>query len=252
MWHARVIPCILGVFWVQIAWPVQAGAMPFAVHSDCQNQFEKTIFSLKAKNHWFKVAPKNNDVETYRTPTEYLGKWFEVDINLVNRVPNLEYSSLASTQYFLFNIADDKCVVKTHTKLKRVNLDFNDFSDESLRNLISLGRGMIYVWSPRMVYSVEHMEAFKKIAKKKRIAFTAIVEASAPQRMLASSFVLKNTHKEDRSRRNFSHELIMRESDIHYPVIFLYSFGHIHPESILGIKTEKELEGIVSKAYGNL
>lgn len=98
------------------------------------------------------------------------------------------------------------------------------FSDQELRGLS--GHTLVYVWSPRMMYSVTNMQTASEAAAAAGLSFVALHDARVPENELPALAAA--------SRALCSAHLIEREALRHFPSAFVVTSGGVHAYPIVG------------------
>jgi hypothetical protein len=98
------------------------------------------------------------------------------------------------------------------------------FGNQALRDLPS--NTLVYVWSPRMVYSVSNMQLASRAAAAAGLGFVVVHDARVPQSELPSVAPA--------SRALCSEQLIEREALRHFPSAFVITPRGIHAHPIVG------------------
>jgi hypothetical protein len=98
------------------------------------------------------------------------------------------------------------------------------FGDQELRDLPS--HTLVYVWSPRMVYSVSNMQAASQAAAAAGLNFIALHDARVPESELPEAVAP--------SRALCASHLIEREALRHFPSAFVVTPRGIHAHPIVG------------------
>jgi hypothetical protein len=109
-------------------------------------------------------------------------------------------------------------------------LENSCFDDESLSKLLQnslVERGaVIYVWSPRMVYSVHNMATAARAASAAGLDFVALHDMRVPPSELPPPRAA--------SQALCSQQLIEREALRHLPTAFVIHAGQLHPYPVVG------------------
>jgi hypothetical protein len=250
MWKIESIVCALGLSLGQIA---LAATRPTLIDDlpqmKCARQVEAALQAQGASGPWIEQAPVVAGTP-YRSPTLIFGTWVELIIR-PDRLPLLFTAQNTNTLKFEF---DEKCAA---TGFVLPGMDFSKaststyFNDEDLQKYIAKHkRGMIYVWSPGMVYSAKYFNHFKRVAKKLKLDFLPLVDPRARDAYTTKMSELNNIPR-GQSRMN-SVELYMRDMTIHYPTTILFKDSALVDQLILGVMEENTLEERVKYVLGNL
>lgn len=124
----------------------------------CVKEIENTLTQIGSKNFWILQAP-NHAGTSYRTPTDIFGRWIELSI--LNQGGYRIYS-VTNSSLDIYDFGGD-CKVK---KIVEKGMDFSQINksrkkfmtDVELKKVLEKEKtGIIYIWSPGMVYSVEYV-----------------------------------------------------------------------------------------------
>lgn len=194
----------------------------------CANALQETVNEWHGTGQWRSLAPYPTPREA--SPTQTVGVWLE-RAHLERGTTELRRISEQQTDIASFGAAG--CSLGVRTIHRTFNRDSNAyaFDDAALDSLISAnGRGMIYVWSPRMPLSVQGLSEARAAAEKLGISFTAVAAEANDDELRASQFL-----RADKQRFE-SVELVYRNATVHYPSVVLYHDSHIVDGAFLGYK----------------
>lgn len=216
----------------------------------CRMELQNEIGNRQGSGEWSEQAPAATGLKTYRLPTKTFGHWLELTI-AQNGSPTLYEVTVESTRELVFG---DRCTV---TAKLAAGLDFGRtnpdttadwFDDKKLKLLLGSSRsGIIYIWSPGMVYSSKFLKSFREVARTMKVDFTPIVDPrSRSIEMLAAS--KEYGFAPVRMKLN-SVELYMRNSTTHYPSTVVYKDGRVHSMPIVGVMPAKDIEAEVNRRF---
>ena len=102
------------------------------------------------------------------------------------------------------------------------------FDDKKLAQLIADSQhgALIYVWSPRMVYSVQNMETALRAAETSGLKFVALHDSRVPDSELPGLPIA--------SEAMCSQQLIANDALRHFPSAFVVNQHGIHRHAIVG------------------
>lgn len=233
----------------------------------CQKQLQtqiKKVFGTKVPV-WKKNADLNFDTQVFRSPAE-VGEWYELRLT-EKKAPQLHFYSLEKTAEFNWN---KSCKMK---EKKGPGFAFSNtpavpgetFSDSDLKQLLEVkGKGLIYIWSPRMVYSVTEFARFRALAEKKKMEFIPILdhnadvaEAKAALEKAGAIKVRSASVDREPSSVNFyrklnSVELYMRNANLHFPTMYIYNEGKLNPHRLTGVLTDEGFNQAADEWLGEL
>lgn len=171
---------------------------------------------------WIRISESHPDSRRYRRHLAN-SQWIDVDVEL------------KSCQVSLLRKHEPPSIGKA-TEQKY-------FTDASLKKRASGKKlSLIYVWSPKMIYSITEMSVAQNIAKKLKMDFVSVVDQSeefndTEKRKLASLGVAESSVQH--SFLSQSNYLTYSNQVIHYPKIFLVGKNKISEEFIAGVMPEK-------------
>jgi hypothetical protein len=122
---------------------------------------------------------------------------------------------------------------------------------------------MIYLWSPRYVYSVKDFQIFRDAAAKKGMEFIAVLDPQvsveeAQAAVEKTNQEMKPTKRKMASLETFkgrklaSVELFMRDGMVHYPTVFVVKNGKMNPHGLPGILTPPLLSKLLDQRMGDI
>lgn len=196
---------------------------------------------------WNRFADPYLGVKSYRSPSTQFGVWNE-----------LRFTE-DKTQVKLFRIGPDRVQTvqwdKSCKKTSKEEVSFIKkrlqqkeawFSDKDLQNVLKKNKkGIVYLWSPGMVYSMKEYNVFKNYAQKNKLAFIPVLDDKAGR---ANANAAADQYKfEPGARKMASVELIQRSGSAHFPRTFVFSNNKISREPLLGVMPEKTLAKLVTQ-----
>ena len=121
------------------------------------------------------------------------------------------------------------------------------FTDHDLWQLLQKSKkGIIYLWSPHMPYSIGNFYPLQRVSKKLGIPVTVLMDPHAQKQEIAKvskQFSLAKTF----TRRNASEQLFSKGSALHYPNFFFYKDGQIKTLQLFGAKGEEAITEMITK-----
>lgn len=222
---------------------------PYRAHvKKCLSELELHLSMRGSKDYWVKQAPVAPAGQTYRTRTATLGHWLEVTVDKAG-MPTLYIVNSELTESVSFNSA-----CKPETKFSS-GLNFSHlvpdtmadwFTDRSLQKLLAKSKkGLIYVWSPEMVYSAKHFKNFQNAARKLNIDFIPLID---PRTQLGLVDQMSKLYGVPPAKMKLnSVELYMRNLTVHYPTSIVYQNGQLHESLIVGVMDESDLISQIAK-----
>jgi hypothetical protein len=112
------------------------------------------------------------------------------------------------------------CVINTPARACFDNGDLQKIQMDQQRGTL------IYVWSPRMVYSVQNMELAARAAAQAGLQFVALHDMRVPLSELPEALSTRQAL--------CSEQLMGRDALRHFPTAFVITERGIHPHAIVG------------------
>lgn len=238
----------------------------FKCKTEVQKELEK-VFSGVSPD-WERTADPSFDTQAFRAPTAKTGEWYELQI-AEKETPKLFFYSSAKNATSSWS---KTCKLATTKKpgLEFFKLTGNDkseiYGDADLAKLMADKKtAMIYMWSPRMVYSVTEFNRMRALAEKRKMEFVPVLdpmvdikEARAAMKKAGIDFQIKtaNSQREPSSialyKRMNSVELYMRNGTLHFPTVFLTANGKMHSRRIIGVMTNDGMNASLDEMMGEL
>jgi hypothetical protein len=177
----------------------------------CKPQVQKQLQDWKMTGEWVKQAAGGNE-------------WVRVDVKGSEpRLALLSALALSEVSY------DPQCRptldLSTHPNPK---VFVGRFTDKELYAELQAHKqkGMIYTWSPNMVWSIEGIKEIKSVAKKMNIPLTVVVSPQADVKAI-KELVKSGKVKEADTQKHSSVELMMRGFSLHEPSLLIWKNGQL-------------------------
>lgn len=249
-----------------------ADVLPKDSYTDykCKAEVQTELAKIFAGNApaWERTADPSFDTQSFRTPMLKVGEWYELQIT-EKGMPKLLFYSSVKTSTWNWN---KTCKA---ANIKGPGLEFfkttagaknETYGDADLTKLMGDKKtAMIYMWSPRMVYSVTEFTRVRALAEKRKMEFIPVLdpmvdvkEARAALKKAGIDFQIKtaSSQREPSSvalyKRMNSVELYMRSGTLHFPTIFLTSNGKLHSRRLVGVLTNQDLNTSLDEMTGEL
>lgn len=209
----------------------------------CYPQFLVANMMRDSDQKWIEQAPTQAGAKTYRSPTRHFGRWLEVTIDASGAPTLYEVTNQGATSVTF----DSECrpQSKNMQALNFEKLEHDSLAkwmdDQKLKDLISSGKsGLIYVWSPEMVYSAKYYRWFRDTAKEMGLKFIPILD---PRCKLTDVDKMSKLYgiEPDQQKLN-SVELYMRNLTVHYPTSLVFKKGQLSDEPIVGVMPKDQLK----------
>ena len=212
----------------------------------CRTDVTADLEKAGSLGKWQRIVDPELGWRAYRSPTKQLGHWVELQHD-PEGVPKLVYYEPNQSWAVDFG----KLCERKKSTLKALNAATGGgtFTDKDLASLLTSKRsGIIYVWSPGMVYSMKEMRLFQDFAKKYKIEFVPIVDEKYPANVVEKAI---QTHSLPKSKALNAVELAVR-GIAHYPTTFVFANGKISLRPIYGVKEGDELKVTVASRLAEL
>jgi hypothetical protein len=213
---------------------------------NCKSEVDMKIsevLQLKSENiRWIKAEPMMSD-QVWRIKGSKFGWWVEVVVKdkLVKKI-------IAMNPDQVLEISLDHKCKSAKKKIEKITPAYRSnfanhlkINDTKLQKIITeTQNGLIYIWSPKMRYSVEQYDLFEKYAKKNKLHFMALLD---PIYNFEDIFDLNHKSIKPSSVYQLdSIELFYRDATIHYPTTFIYLSGSLIDKTLVGAYSEKQLQ----------
>lgn len=219
----------------------------------------KTVFAEKTPV-WTATLDADINTKVFRASTQ-IGEWVEF------------FSSTATTRLVLISTEKSKSLqwdnnCKMTEKISG-GMQFSSpqpksaFQDSDLKKILaSQKKGIFYLWSPRMVYSVTEFQRYAETAQKLGLEFIPLLDpnvSSAEARASLQKIKPKAPNRKLASQKNNpfdkkmqSLELYMRNGTLHFPSVFVFNNGQLHPERLIGVLSPFDLENLIQTRLKDL
>lgn len=239
------------------SWPTEFS------RAKCQNSVEKTLQAhlWRKDETWVRRVDTDSMTKAYRRARAELGAWVDLEISEGGDVTVTESSAKAR----VVSHWDADCRLKTLSlsPLELASSRTKGFRDRDLAKLLqSKKKAMIYLWSPRFVYSAGALPYFALAAKRQGYEFIPLLDPResvqfAEQRVNLAKRELEQTLK-DRSMASVRSEAVFPKMDLtrkllslevfrangfnHFPVAYLVENGQFNPRPMIGVLTTADIE----------
>jgi hypothetical protein len=212
-----------------------------AFAAKCDKEVSAILKKAESKNFWTSVRTSQGTLVD-QSPTKEIGTWVAKFKDQGN-VTKIKILSPKDVTVFTFakdcsvNESTEASNLIAHDKIKKDPKKY--FTDKDLAKLVDADKGLIYVWSPRFVYSIDELPRVKKLAQEMGLKFTAVLARN----VTAGELARNDLAKIDRAHRrlNASVELLMQKADLHSPTILVYKKGEILGTPVVGVYTKDAL-----------
>lgn len=202
----------------------------------CRTEIEKFLKKQGSKDQWRRTVDPEEGVMAFSSPTDTIGRWVEIQ---TFENPHVYAYDAQKTVVREWGVKNCELVNSSDTKPMSILKGKNVFNDEKLKSVVESGKkSLIYVWSPTMVYSLQNMEVFKKMAKEMELEFIPVLDPN--QNVENAQKVLSQFQPDLKAEKHRSLEILMREGAAHFPSSFLVHNGKIS-KRIFGAWTAEKL-----------
>ena len=231
----------------------RAGMPPGLEGVRCKEAAQSALAKAKVTGAWSRQVDPGPDVFSYRSPTLDFGTWIEFHAARTG-APNMVVVNekvLTLTEWDASSCAEKVSAGPGFGADIRSQRGQIFFTDADLTKLLATKKsGIIYTWSPGMVYSAKYADDFKAVARKMGIEFQVLMNPYPNNAAVASA---KNTFgKVPSERRLVSVELYMRNALIHAPSTFVYGAGKLHESGLFGVYTPEALKPELERRFVEL
>lgn len=200
-------------------WILAAAAHSFATPAG-RCEAELAVLLGNAPLEWRETAPAAGGERVWRARKAF-GEWWELVAGRELRLSLVSRKEIRETRF------GTGCRSKMAV---RPGLDFKNppsFDDVALARALKRHKaGIIYLWSPGMIYSRRYRTDFAAAAKKLGIAFIPVLDPRAPR---------------GEGLRLNSVELFLRDVTNHYPTTVYFRDGEILA-TMIGVRPRAEIE----------
>lgn len=229
----------------------EAGFDQSLERSECKKELAAAIEGLGSTSDWQGQVPAGPDGQTFRSPLKKFPEW--VEVRFQNQGPP-QWIHLKETETLVYRSNDGKCKfapTSFKVSMPKPVQGTKFFTDQDWKKLLSTKKkGLVYVWSPGMVYSVQFYGQFQKVAKELGLKFTAIVDPRAPKKFVDQ--VQARYRSGFENVRLASLDLQMRDVANHFPTAVIYGDGKVSRTIVIGVMSELELRARIQQSLDEL
>ena len=239
------------------SWPTELS------QAKCQSHVEQALRTRlwRKDEAWVRRVDTDSMTKAYRRARADVGSWVDLEISDGGDVTVTESSSKAR----VVSRWEANCRLKTISlsPLELASSSTKGFRDRDLAKLLrSKKKAMIYLWSPRFVYSAGALPYFALAAKRQGYEFIPLLDPResvqfAEHRMSLAKRDLEQALK-DRSMASVRSQAIFPQMDLtrkllslevfrangfnHFPVAYLVENGRFNPRPMIGVLTTADIE----------
>lgn len=239
------------------SWPAEL------LQAKCQRGVEQALSAgvWRKNESWVRRVDANSMAKSYRRARSEIGSWVDLEVTDSGEVTVTE-SSLKSR---IVSRWKENCQIQSVTlsPLELASVETKGFRDGDLSKLLaSKKKAMIYLWSPRFVYSAGALPYFALAAKRQGFDFIPLLDPResvklADQRLNIAKSQLEQSLKErsmasirseavfpqmELTRKLLSLEVFRANGFNHFPVAYLVENGRFNPRPLIGVLTTADIE----------
>lgn len=207
----------------------------------CEELARQQLIEWKVANRIFKKPGIIDNSFIYRMPTQTVGQWILIE----NKKHGLRMSKVDSTKNESKSWDKDCAVTSQMENYPPKQYVNNEFTDRSLKTLlVQHPVGIVYLWSPHMLLSVEGINELNEITKELGISYDVLLDSNA-NTSFAKATAIKIGLKKDIFRKNSALELFFRNFSVHSPSLLLYKNGEIIGPIIPGYRSPTHYKQLI-------
>ncbi len=210
----------------------------------CFQKVSETLKDWKFTGEWSKhLSHAENNGVILNSPTFEFATW--VSLNIVNSEVSMELVKPMAVKRITFT---KNCDEQTEIQFPKPTYSLkNRFTDEALKKYMEENpKGLIYVWSANMPWSVEGMDEVREAAKALHVPVKIVMSPQSDAKLTADLLAQKKITKED-TEMHASLEFVMRGMTIHDPSILAFNNGKLSRWARPGRETKTLLVKFYSK-----
>lgn len=205
----------------------------------CEKQIDAKLKELGSSNKWTRVVDSKANHKTYRTPTKNFAQWIEI---VAGDQPEMYHISPQGIREFGWNMSNCEMNKSTLPNPDRnyINIKGDVYTDAHLKAQMDRKESiLIYVFSPRMTYSVKYMDELANEAEELGLKFVPLVEPSVNLAEIQNIIPTKTKYK---ILRSASVEILMRQMLLHFPSSLVIHRGQIMDPYIFGAMPKEDFK----------
>jgi hypothetical protein len=212
----------------------------------CGKEVTARLQKLGSKEEWIREVDPVEKTQAYRTPTKKIGSWIELRRTTEGTVELRTISALGVEQYKWGKTCTEAHAQMTTGKvMAHAENGKKFFFDSDLASLVKKNKeGLVYIWSPSLVYSMRYYSRFKEMADKLNLPMTVLMDPQWRQGVAKEMAGEYNMPFYD--TRAESVEFAMRDVGLHFPATIVYANGKIARRVIFGIEEPQRLSMLVT------
>lgn len=237
----RVVACVLASL-LQSATLNATAPTPLRARN-CVSESESIARAWRATGEWRSLAPYPMPRDA--SPTDSVGVWIERAV-LSDGSEEMRRVSAAQTTVVRIDPLHCRRTETAHFRTYDSAASIDALTDDRLRTLLAAhARGVVYVWSPRMPWSVRGLAEAQSAANSLGIAFTAVVADADLDEVRAADVDPIHGHRLD------ALDLVYRNATQHYPSVLFYRDGALLDVAIPGYKNRDTYREIGAQLFSS-
>ncbi len=178
----------------------------------------------------------------YLRPTRQLSRWV-----VLEKIKNEEFLIRETPVQQMIIRYDQNCTPAVAVRPVKIYDIAGGFNDVRLAQTLSQNKaGIIYAWSPGMGLSFDGIKEVRKVAEKKKLPLTLVMDPYADEKVALKSLAAAGL-SDVKIQKISSLELVNRNTLIHFPNFMMYRDGLIVGPMVPGLVGEKGYTHLVSK-----
>jgi|GEM_PF-4348224 len=227
--------------------------LPFKV-TECRKQLDGVLRSWNTTGPWSVQMGPLEGGSAFRSPTNQLGYWVEI-----KRYQSGILEALRLSPSGMLSVRWDGKACEPRMKTSSYKVTANQpneknwrfFTDADLEKLVkSTEPGVVLLWGPGMIHSVQSVPRVTRIAKKLGVKLTILMDPAFPQDEARTIAKKHGIPFED--RRLESVELLSRNMQSHFPSHIVYGNGKLSRHFWKGAFDDPEYESQITKDLAEL
>jgi hypothetical protein len=192
-------------------------------------------------SQWVRM-PESKPFERVYRKRIGIGEWIEANINTDGLDSKFYFINEMQTKLVSFDSYCQASVKNISLGVldKFKNLDSSYFSNLDLKKITLSGKKyIIYVFSPRMIYSLTEMDRAYKIAKKQNAVFVPVFSFEYKPNVEKIRQLAGSLSKSMEFKKQGSLDLFLLQAEEHYPTLFVINNKKMSTKKIQGVMPDK-------------
>lgn len=190
----------------------------------CQKEIQAVLKEWKFTGEWSKhLSQAENNGVILNSPTRNFANW--VSLNVINNEVSMELVRPMAVKRITFT---KDCSAQTEVQFPKPSFSMNGrFTDEALKKFMDENpKGLLYVWSANMPWSVEGIQHVRAAAKELNVPVKVIMSPLSDSKLTEKLLQDKKVTKEE-TQTHASLEFVMRGMSLHDPSILSFKNGRL-------------------------